>query len=38
MQQGLEHATVMTCMRSEQAFVIASMAPHRLLASKLLVL
>ena len=38
MQQGLEHGTVLTCMRNEQAFVVASMAPHQMLASKMLVL
>ena len=38
MQQGLQHATVITCMCSEQAFVIASMDPHQMLASQLLVL
>ena len=38
MQQGLDYATVITCMCSEQAFVIASMDPHQMLASQLLVL
>ncbi len=37
MQQGLEHATVMTSMRSGQVFVIASMTSHQMLASQLLV-